>query len=238
MSSKSINALPEGIRAVTLDVGGTLIEPWPSVGQIYAEAAGECGMTDLTAEALEKQFKQAWSARTAQAPFDYSRDAWQELVNRTFAGVAAPLPTQECFERIYERFAQPHAWRVFPDVAVTLELLRHRGLRLGVISNWDERLSPLLERLNLAQWFQVIMVSHEAKHPKPHPAIFAQAAARLDLPPDKILHVGDSMEEDVTGARSSGFQAALIDRSRRADPETGIRLHSLLLLGEPGALLS
>src|SRR6185436_4619282 len=72
------------VRAVTLDVGGTLIQPWPSVGHVYAAVASECGVSGLAPESLNHQFKLAWAAR---APFDYSRAAWRELVNRTFAGL-------------------------------------------------------------------------------------------------------------------------------------------------------
>jgi len=84
-----------------------------------------------------------------------------------------------------------------------------------VISNWDERLRPLLRNLNLDHFFQAIIVSCEAGSCKPSHAIFHAAARALELPPESILHVGDSLESDVHGARDAGFKPLLIRRGRK-----------------------
>ena len=98
----------EDIRAVTFDVGGTLIEPWPSVGHVYAEVAAQFGISGVAPESLNRQFAAAWRARH---DFDYSRAAWRELVNQTFAGLCREVPRQDCFEAIYEHFATAVSWR-------------------------------------------------------------------------------------------------------------------------------
>ena len=64
------------IQAVTFDVGGTLLEPWPSVGHVYAEVAQRHGLPGADAAKLAEQFAAAWRARRG---FDYSRAAWSEL---------------------------------------------------------------------------------------------------------------------------------------------------------------
>jgi putative hydrolase of the HAD superfamily len=199
----------EGVRAVTLDVGGTLLKPWPSVGHVYAAVAAEFGMKGMGPEQLNEQFKRAWSSCSK---FDYTRGAWQEVVNQTFAGLVAAAPSSACFDAIYECFARPESWRLFEDVLPTLAALRARGLRLGVISNWDERLRPLLDRLQLSSWFEVMVVSHDVKCTKPDPEIFARAAAQFGLPPAALLHVGDGEREDVAGARGAGFAAVHLQR--------------------------
>src|SRR5262249_44700851 len=56
---QSINPL-RSVRAITFDVGGTLIQPWPSVGHIYAEVAAHHGRRDISVEALNRQFAAAW----------------------------------------------------------------------------------------------------------------------------------------------------------------------------------
>ena len=195
--------------AVSFDAGGTLIEPWPSVGHVYAEVAAGFGLAGVEPVALNRGFATAWKRR---AGHDYSRAAWQSLVNETFAFAGAALPTDECFHALYHRFEQAEVWRVFEDVRPVLGDLRSRGLKLCVISNWDERLRPLLDALELAQCFDAIVISHEAGYTKPAPEIFLHAAAQLNLPPEHILHVGDSAREDEEGARRAGMQAALLDR--------------------------
>jgi putative hydrolase of the HAD superfamily len=186
------------IQAVTFDAGGTLIEPWPSVGHIYAEVAARFGLRAEPAR-LNRQFAGAWRAKRG---FDYSRAAWLDLVERSFAGVAEPLP-EGYFAAVYERFAEPDAWRVFDDVPPTLDLLAKRGVRLAVVSNWDERLEPLLERLNLRRHFEAVVVSCHAGFTKPSREIFRRAAEQLALEPDAILHIGDGRTEDVGGRRAA-----------------------------------
>lgn len=213
------------IEAVTFDVGGTLIEPWPTVGHIYAEVAARFGLRAEPAR-LNRQFAVAWRAKRG---FDYSRAAWLDLVERSFAGVAEPLP-EGYFAAVYERFAEPNAWRVFDDVLPTLVMLAERGVRLGVISNWDERLEPLLERLELLRHFEAVVVSCHAGITKPAPEIFCRVAERLALPPHAILHVGDSRTEDVVGARAAGLRARLIHRDEPA--AAGEQVRSLCDLAE------
>jgi putative hydrolase of the HAD superfamily len=196
--------------AVSFDVGGTLIEPWPSVGHVYATVAAGFGLAGLEPAVLNRGFATAWKRR---AGHDYSRAAWQSLVNETFLLAGAAPPSDECFHAFYRRFEQADVWRVFEDVLPTLEALRARGIRLAVISNWDERLRPLLEALELAGWFEVVVVSHEFGQVKPAPDIFLHAAAQLKLPPEVVVHVGDGVREDEQGALHAGMGAALLDRA-------------------------
>lgn len=193
---------------MTFDVGGTLIEPWPSVGHIYAEVAARFGVR-AEPELLNRQFVAAWRMKRG---FDYSRAAWLDMVERSFAGIVEPLP-EGYFAAVYQRFAEPDAWRVFEDVLPTLESLVQRGVRLAVISNWDERLEPLLERLDLRRHFEVVTISCHAGFTKPSPEIFRLTLEQLAFAPEAALHVGDSRAEDVIGARAVGLQARLIHRS-------------------------
>ena len=200
---------PTPIKAVTFDVGGTLIIPWPSVGQVYAEVAAAYGHAGLAPELLNQRFAAAWRALK---DFEHSRAQWADLVDATFHGLIEPLPSRTFFARLYERFAEPAAWRVFEDVVPALNVLRSRGFGLGVISNWDERLRPLLRRLRLYDYFEAIVISCEVGSPKPARIAFSQAASQLAVPPSAVLHVGDSLERDVQGAQAAGFAAVWLDR--------------------------
>jgi putative hydrolase of the HAD superfamily len=200
---------PRGIKGITFDVGGTLIEPWPSVGHVYAEVAAQHGLKAISPEALNIQFKSAWRACR---DFDYTRAGWERLVNQTFHGCVPAGESVDFFPALYDRFAEPEVWRIFEDVRPALEALAPLGLRLGVISNWDERLRPLLRKLHLQNCFETIAISCEIGSPKPSPIIFEHAARGLGLSPDVILHVGDSLEMDVAGAHGAGFHAVQLRR--------------------------
>jgi putative hydrolase of the HAD superfamily len=89
-----------------------------------------------------------------------------------------------------------------------------------VISNWDDRLKPLLRNLDLAIFFELIEVSAESGFHKPAPQIFHRVLAALGLRPSQVLHVGDSLNEDVRGAKGAGLHARWLRRNL-ARPEAG-----------------
>lgn len=204
------------IEAITFDVGGTLIEPWPSIGHVYAAVAEEHGVGGLSPEELNKRFVSAWRRLDCRAE---SREEWAAIVEATFKGMRPFTDPTSLFEALYARFTQPGAWRVFEDVAPTLQALQRRQLRLGILSNWDERLRPLLDRLGLAKAFEVVIVSCEVGCRKPDVAIFHRAAREFGLRPEQVLHVGDSREYDVEPSRRAGMRALGIRRGASAtDP--------------------
>ena len=210
------------IKAVTFDVGGTLIEPWPSVGHVYAKVAAEHGFKNVSPDMLNARFRAAWKARPG---FAHSRAAWAELVDEVFAGLVPDRPSRTFFPGLYDRFAEPDAWRIFADVIPALETLASRGIRLAVISNWDERLPGLLRTLKLDHYFETLAVSYEVGFAKPSHVIFEHAALKLGLSINTILHIGDSPEMDVCGAKAAG--AAAFELRRGAASLDGNALSSL-----------
>src|SRR5262245_46852109 len=159
------------IKAVTFDAAGTLLEPWPSVGHVYARVAEECGLAPVSPDALNRQFAAAWTRKRA---FDYSRSSWRKIVDQTFSGLAVTKPA--FFDHVYNEFALPRCWRVYDDVAPALEKFRNQGLKLAIVSNWDERLRPLLEQMGLAPYFSALVISSEAGQQKPSAEIFRRAS--------------------------------------------------------------
>jgi putative hydrolase of the HAD superfamily len=204
------------IKAITLDAGGTLVKPWPSVGHVYAgAAAGHC-VRPVSADLLNQRFARAWRKLKN---FNHRREEWAALVDETFAGLTEQPPSETFFPELYRRFAEPEAWRIYEDVLPALDMLASRGINLGIISNWDERLLPLLEQLGLRKRFEVAVVSCEVGFPKPSPVIFGHAVRKLGEAPESVLHVGDDPDHDFEGAKAAGLQALLLERgaeTRRA----------------------
>ena len=223
--------MPQTIRAVTFDVGGTLIEPRPSVGHIYADAAANFGGPPLDPELINRRFRAACSAHSG--PLHSARD-WAELVDHVFRDLVNPPPSQSFFPQLYERFSDAEAWLVHADVIPTLAALHGEGIRTAVLSNWDDRLRPLLRRLGLDPFFSSMTISCEVGAAKPDPGIFRAAASALNLEPQFILHVGDDPILDLEGARNSGLRALLIRRGQSSGVPDCI--HSLLQI--PDAIRS
>jgi putative hydrolase of the HAD superfamily len=189
-------------------------------------------LPDISTDSLNRQFAAAWKNLNV---FNYTRSEWHALVNQTFLGLSQTPVSENFFSDLYRRFEQVEAWRVFDDVLPALEFLNSRGLKLGIISNWDERLRPLLHNLNLDRLFQAIIVSCEAGACKPSPLIFQHASQALRVQPGEILHIGDSPAMDVAGATSAGFRALLLCRQKTPRPG---QLDSLRAMQQPSQLRS
>jgi putative hydrolase of the HAD superfamily len=104
-------------------------------------------------------------------------------------------------------------WHIYPDVPSQLQRWRARGLKLAVVSNFDQRLLGVLEGLGLADVMDCVVVSSSAGAAKPDPRPFQQALEALKLAPTEAWHVGDS-PEDEAGARAAGLRCVLIRRSQ------------------------
>ena len=209
------------IQAVTFDVGGTLLTPSPSVGEIYARIANRNGAPRIPADTLEERFQKAWRR---VRPFQHHREDWERLVDEVFAGLVPQPPSQSFFDPLYREFGQPSAWRLFEDVLPTLESLAGQGLDLAIVSNWDDRLRPLLEDLRLDRYFNCIVISSEVGFMKPSAVIFEETLRRLGTPASAVLHVGDALTEDFSGATAAGLQALHL---RRDAPSHDLQIQSL-----------
>jgi putative hydrolase of the HAD superfamily len=166
-------------------------------------------------------------------PVDAERRWWRELVARVFAGRMAPAAFEEFFHEVFEVFRTPEGWELFPDAVSTIERLRGRGYRLGIISNFDSRLDDLLPALGLASCFEQVVLSWRAGAAKPDRRIYTLACERMAVVPSRALHVGDSVTEDFEAALAAGLQAALLDRKNlHRDWRRGRRIQTLAELGD------
>lgn len=125
----------------------------------------------------------------------------------------------------------------FPDAPATLRALRERGLRLVVASNWDCSLPEVLDRVGLAELLDGVVTSAGVGATKPDRALFAAALEAAGCEAAEAVHVGDSLENDVAGARAAGIEPVLLDRSGAASPDGVVMIASLEelpgLLGTP-----
>ena len=103
---------------------------------------------------------------------------------------------------------------LYEDVLPALDRLQQIDLKMGLISNWDTPLHAMVEELGLAPYFDVVVASHDqrVRSAKPDGAIFEYALNAVDVPAEEAIHVGDSFEADIMGARATGIRAVLLDR--------------------------
>jgi len=101
---------------------------------------------------------------------------------------------------------------LFDDVLPALAGLKKRGLILGLISNVDQDITAMLDRLKLTAWLQVVVTSLDTGFNKPSPEIFQEAVKRAGVQPAEAIYVGDQYDIDVIGANKAGMKGILIDR--------------------------
>lgn len=208
------------IEAVTFDVTHTLIHS-PRLGEIYSEVLRRHGL-EIGAEEARRLISVVWQELSCSA--DPGRDRfsshpegergwWSRFLERVCELKEAPLPSRFAASELFHRFGTASAWEVYPEVPGVLATLARRGVRLGVVSNWDHRLPGLLADLGLAPFFGAITYSGEVGVEKPDRRIFLYALAELGVQPAAALHVGDGRLEDVEGAVAAGLRALHLTRN-------------------------
>jgi putative hydrolase of the HAD superfamily len=159
-------------------------------------------------EPLAKQrYEQALNAGTSH------EDGWNLYVQTMYE--AAGLPTPEAASAMRsarEMHDTFNLWRRVPDdLVAALERGRACGLRYGVVSNSEGKLSELLARVGLLSYFEFVVDSALEGVRKPDPEIFRRALARMGVAASVTLYAGDIPHVDVDGARAAGLEAVLID---------------------------
>ena len=144
--------------------------------------------------------------------------------------------TWELLQSEHSLFAASAA-TLYDDTVPTLQHLRDAGFKLAIVSNWDTPLDPLMERLGIAYYFDIIVASHDARvlSAKPDPHIFNYTLAKVGVSAGETVHVGDTYEADIVGARDVGIRPILIDRD---NTQAGRWKETIQSLSELPALLS
>jgi putative hydrolase of the HAD superfamily len=106
----------------------------------------------------------------------------------------------------------------FPDAREAIEAVGRLPARALVVSNWDVSLEEVLARLGLVPLLDGVVTSASAGARKPSEAIFARALELAGVTPERAMHVGDSVAEDVMGACRAGIEPILLSRDGRTGP--------------------
>jgi putative hydrolase of the HAD superfamily len=220
------------LRAVLFDVDFTLCRPGPELSaERYARIAARHGV-QLDVSRYDTARETAVSNLKRHPELLHDESIWHRFTEEIFLGMGGPGElASECATEIEEGWGISENFELFEDVLPVFDELRRASLRLAVVSNGIRDLTQFVadHRLDV----DAIVDSRSHGRVKPHPTIFRAALERLDVEATDAVMVGDSLEEDVEGARALGMRAILVDRDDR-HPEVEERL--LDLYGLPAAL--
>jgi putative hydrolase of the HAD superfamily len=224
---------PMKCRAVLFDAGETIVHPHPSFPELLAQVLARQGHPVDPAEVREKVHVVVDIFTTAASDGELwstsaerSRRFWDRVYRRLLAELDVPF-TDAVASSVYGAFTDLGNYRLFPDVLPTLHRLRAGGLRMGVVSNFEDWLEQLLESLAVTSFFEVRVISGVEGMEKPDPRIFLLALDRLGVEPQEAVYVGDSVAFDVEPARRVGMVGILLDRRGRFPDHPGPRIASL-----------
>jgi putative hydrolase of the HAD superfamily len=200
--------------AILLDALGTLVSLEPPAPRLRVELAQRFGL-----DVSEEEAARAIAAEIAyyRAHLDDGRDdaALATLRRRCAEVLRSALPERAAalaVDDVVEALLASLRFTAFPDARPALESARRRGQRLVVVSNWDVSLVGVLRNLELEPLLDGIVTSAAVGARKPSPAIFEQGLALAGVGADSAIHVGDTLDEDVAGARAAGVEPVLIRR--------------------------
>lgn len=202
-----------GVRTVFFDFGGTLAEQIVDPLDIWTEVVNELSIwrkREQLGRALERA--NDWFQGAVFAYHGRTAELWREYDRIVLRQLKIRDPDGRQVASIQKRFDQVRWHRCYPESRWTLEEIQTLGYELGVISNATEEVQDRLRELDLARYFGSITYSQEVGVNKPDPRIFLVALKRGGCAPDEAIHVGNTYEEDVLGARSVGATPVLVDR--------------------------
>jgi putative hydrolase of the HAD superfamily len=202
-------------RAVLLDALGTLVElqpPAPRLRALLAEAGFEVSEEQAAAGfgAEIGYYVQHHLEGGDRERLDLLRDRCAEALR---AGLGLPELDHATARRVMLGALE---FRAFPDIEPALRELRAAGARLVIASNWDCSLPDWLGPAGVLDLVDGVVSSAELGEAKPAPAVFLRALELAGAGPDDAVHVGDSLENDVEGARAAGIRPLLLVRGGEA----------------------
>lgn len=223
------------IKAIFFDVGATLLTPALDEGIVFSEILNKHNLPFTPEEitplipAMYGLYEQLYEQDESFWSDDVRAQAiWIEMYEylSSLLGVAPEL-RRPIAKDVYEYYFSYQAWKTFDDVIPLLDELTAQGYRLGLISNWDSTLGPIIEGLHLSHYFETILASAVVQLHKPMPEIFKLALARLDIEAHEAMHIGDHATADVWGAAQVGITPVLLDRMNFHENHEGLRVASL-----------
>lgn len=209
-------------RLITFDVTDTLLKFRRPPAVEYVRVAATFGHQDVQPEQLTPLFRNHFKRMAHEYP-NFGRDHrmdwqdwWRQLIGNILREAKPTIPTADIrriADRLIDDYQTAECWCKLPAANQLIDTIRQDGTNksIGIISNFDPRLSVLLKRITLPD-FDFVLTSYEAGTAKPNANIFkmAQHMAGTGIRPEQSLHIGNTPSLDYHGARAAGWRSVLI----------------------------
>lgn len=180
------------VRAVLFDLDGTLIDSAPDLGAAADRMRTDRGMPSIPYERY-RPMAGAGARGMLGVGFGLTPDSPE------FAQM------REEFFRNYEQCMTERTY-AFEGVEELIARLQAVSMPWGVVTNKSMRFTdPLTQQMPLFATASAVVSGDTTPHAKPHPAPLLEAAARIGLPPESFVYVGDD-ERDIVAGKAAGMK--------------------------------
>jgi len=204
------------------DLGNTLMyfDTSPDVISMRANLALYRKLAEFGINVSESEFLRTFSEFTLQSNRERNETCIEQTtlqtVNQTLSYLGTQPYSEEQIKKTAEAFFSEYQghWRLGDDTLKTLETLKKRGFRLGIISNASDRedVRVLMRKGSLEPFFEHVIVSAEEGFRKPHPKIFEKGLKLFRIAPEDCVMIGDTLSADILGANQLGIFSIWINR--------------------------
>jgi HAD superfamily hydrolase (TIGR01662 family) len=233
-------------KVVFFDLGSTLIyskDPWPPIydqaDRALMKALQQAGIP-LEINAFSSEFEtflDSYYAGRGASPYERTTfSVLSELLEQNgFHNIPASV-VRSALDDMYSITQQN--WYIETDALPTLETLRVKGYRLGIISNSsdDKNVQQLVDRYGMRRYFDSIITSAGCGIRKPDQRIFNLALEYYRVPPEQAAMVGDTPEADILGANQLGIFSIWITRRAQVNEIDKLTIKPQATITELGQL--
>jgi putative hydrolase of the HAD superfamily len=221
------------LRAVLFDVDFTIARPGPELGPEGYQRLGERFGLELDPTRYAEAREQAVEGIRRHPELEHDEEIWVAFTERIIRGMGGDADSAHaCAVEMTKAWEHAGHFELYEDALPVLAELRGQGLKLGLVSNTGRDLEAFVAHHRLE--VDAAIGSGAFGRTKPHPSIFEALLERIEVEPADAAMVGDSLEDDIDGARAAGIERAfLLDRDDRY-PDFQPRLPDLFAL--PAAL--
>lgn len=191
--------------SVTFDLDGTLVDSLPDLAAACQGMLRELGLPPRGVTEIGRFVGQGMAV----------------LVERCLTFAAPPDAALQArgIAAFREHYAASNGQlaRCYPGVEEALQAWAASGMAMAVVTNKPEEFThQLLQKLDLARFFPVVVGGDTTAHRKPHPAPLLHACALMGRAPERNLHIGDS-RHDIAAARNAGCAAYAVPYGYHGD---------------------
>ena len=213
------------LRAVLFDVDFTLARPGPELGPDGYVRAGQRHGLRLEAARYEAARDAALVDLRRHPELEHDDEIWFRFTERIVRGMGGDADSAyDCAIEITRGWERHENFELYDDVPDALAALRAAGLGIGLISNSARDVREFARHHALD--VDVGISSFHHGRTKPHASIFRAVLDLLAVEPAEAVMVGDTIADDIEGARALGMEAILVDR-QEIHPDFEPRIETL-----------